>query len=418
MDTYLNNVAVIGAGLGGCAIALALSQKHIPVTVYESRGREDKSLASGVLLTPNGLHVLNQLGVFNRIRHKCYIPKYRVFMNDAGETTKKEPMDPEEKYGYTNHRIWRQLLLDEMRTMLDEREVKLVFDSKFNGITSDTDDGVTFKIHDEVHTASLLIGSDGIYSAVRRHLAPEIQPVYTGLTAVAGHACFDEIDWPNGIVPERNATIQSRPGAIFYIAEDPEASEAMFAMQAHYPEQSRQDLDDLQADHDRILRFFTEKYDEWGETCRRIIDAVERNKHNLYVWPFMKMPSLPRWFSETGRIILIGDGAHALPPSSAQGVNQALEDAWSLGLLLDTFSHQETSLPTALSRWQEWRQKKVDAIFEWTNNTTNVGRLPEAERRKLIAEGKVKDTHGNDMGWLFRFDGEGLRGGSGGGGQE
>ncbi|KAF2173466.1 hypothetical protein M409DRAFT_48439 [Zasmidium cellare ATCC 36951] len=414
MDTYLDSVAVIGAGLGGCAIALALSQKHIPVTVYEARPASALSMQSGVLLTPNGLHVLDQLGVLPRIRDRCYIPTHRVFKNDNDEITKKDSIDSEEKYGYANHRIWRHFLLAEMRLMLEERSVPIHFDSKFNGVVSDTPHGVVFQINDTTQPASLLIASDGIYSAVRKYLAPDIHPSYTGITAVAGHARFDEIDWPDKTHPiDRNATFQSKAGAIFYIAEDPAGEEAMFATQAHFPEQSRQDLENLQASPERMLGFFTERYAEWGETARRIIDAVERRKESLFIWPFMRMPALPRWFSETGRIVLVGDGAHALPPSSAQGVNQALEDAWSLGLLLDTLRQQpqtkgtdeveapERLLLEVLGRWQKWRQGKIDEIFEWTENTTNVGRLAEGERRKLVEEGRVRDSHGDEMGWLF-----------------
>lgn len=394
---------------------MALSQRHIPVSVYESRAATAASLASGVLLTPNGLHVLDQLGILSRIQERCYIPTHRIFKNDNDETTEKAPIGGKVQYGYVNHRVWRQILVDEMRSMLQDRSVEIHFDSKFDGIIADEQDGVTFRINDSSCKASMIIGSDGIYSGVRKHLAPEIQPWYTGVMGVAGHARFDSIEWPyEGY--ERNCTIQSKAGAIFYIAEDAKGEDVMFATQIHYPEQSRKDLANLQADPDRMLSFFTDKYDQWGATARKIIDALRRHKDSLFIWPFMKMPPLPRWFSESGRIVLIGDGAHALPPSSAQGVNQALEDAHSLGILLDSLRHPHTTngtskgqdphvenrLLNALGRWQKWRQEKVDDIYEWTTNTTNVGRLPEEERKRLIAEGKVKDTHGIDMSWLFR----------------
>lgn len=311
--------------------------------------------------------------------------------------------------------------------MLKERNVEIHFSSKFNGILSDTaDDGVTFKINESICQASLLIGSDGVYSSVRKYLAPDVQPWYTGMMGIAGHARFDAIAWPYPDY-ERNCTIQSKAGAMVYIAEDPLCEEAMFAIQVKYPEQSRKDLENLQADPERILSFFTEKYDQWGQTCRKIIDALRERKGDLFIWPFLRMPTLERWYSGSGRIVLIGDGAHAVPPSSAQGVNQALEDAWSLGLLLDLMrkagavngvwhtdtGHGNERLLETLARWQEWRQDKVDAIYDWTVNTTHVGRLPEDERQKLIAEGKVKAggsgdaTGSGDMTWLFKPDIEG-----------
>ena len=130
------------------------------------------------------------------------------------------------------------------------------------------------------------------------------------------------------------------------------------------------------------------------------------------------MPKLPRWYSETGRVILLGDGAHALPPSSGQGVNQALEDVYSLTLLLCAVDqarpidrHQANgnvdsrpSLLEVLSFWHKMRQDRIDAVFDWTTNINNVSRLPEAERKRLYAEGKIKEGQGDDTSWLFQFD--------------
>ena len=97
-------------------------------------------------------------------------------------------------------------------------------------------------------------------------------------------------------------------------------------------------------------------------------------------------------------------------------MNQALEDAQSLALLLETARtstlhngtiHNGTSsvneqLLGALNRWQKYRQEKVDLIFDWTNSTTNIARLPEEERAKLIAAGKIDPSKYDDMTWLYK----------------
>lgn len=371
-----------------------------------------------MILTPNGLQVLDRLGVLARIKDRCFIHQYRTFKNAKDETVRKTLVADPERYGYTNHRIWRATLLDEMRKMLAERSVHVSFDSKFNGIVSDTSDRVKFEINSETHHASLLIGSDGIYSAVRKHLAPDIIPEYTGIIGILAHVKRDSVSWPYADY-EANATIQDKPGAIFWIPEDPKAEDIMIGRQVQYPEQSRDDLERLQADQDRLLSFYDKDYDEWGPTARSIIDQVRANKETLFCWPYLRMPKLPQWYSDTGRVILVGDGAHALPPSSGQGINQALEDAYSLTVLL-TLSHEkirevngdakgehskDEKMLEAMSRWQEMRQQRIDAVFDWATNVNNVSRLPEAERKKLIAEGKVKESkagEGDDMSWLYQ----------------
>jgi len=201
----------------------------------------------------------------------------------------------------------------------------------------------------------------------------------------------------------------------------------MIGMQTQYPTLVREDLEKLQADKDKLVDMYRKSYDDWGPTARSIIDRVSENKESCYIWPFMRMPKLRRWYSDTGRVVLVGDGAHAVPPSSGQGVNQALEDAYLLTMLLvatigkstnsggevapdvdgddaRTTDQTQARLLKALQYWQEVRQKRIDAVFDWATNATNVQRLPEAERKKLLAEKKGENEKcgdGDDMRWLY-----------------
>lgn len=408
----------------GCALALALSAHHVPVTIYESRSQQSQTFASGVVLTPNGLQVLDRLGVLDRVKSRCYVSTHRTFKNDRDETVRKTLIADQALYGYTNHRVWRSILLDEMRQMLSERSISVQYDSKFTGIVSDTLDRVEFRINDTTHSASLLVGADGIYSSVRKHLAPQVRPEYTGIVGILSHIKRASVSWPYEDY-ERNATIQGKPGALFFIPEDPLAEDIMIGMQVQYPQTSRDDLEKLQADKDKLVEFYTKDYDEWGPTATSIIDSVRENKETLYIWPYLRMPKLPQWYSDTGRVVIVGDGAHAVPPSSGQGVNQALEDVYSLTMLLTAVAGKSTSamderfstdiqssslestnigLTEALSFWQTMRQGRIDAVYDWATNATNVQRLPEAERKKLLAEGKIKDGkagEGDDMSWLY-----------------
>lgn len=250
-----------------------------------------------------------------------------------------------------------------MRLMLKERGVTIHYNAKFGGIISETDEGVAFHINEQVVDTSLLNGSDGIYSTVRKYLVPGIEPEYTGLVGVLSHIPWKSVAWPYPEY-ERNATIQGMPGAIFWIAEDPrDEPDIMIGIQVQYPEQSRKDLDELQANKDKLVELYRRGYDERGATARSIIDAVTADRYTLYIWPFMKMPRLPQWFSNSGRVALCGDSAHALPPSSGQGANQALEDVYSLTLLLTSAGKRndattsgaaagKAELLSALSFWQ------------------------------------------------------------------
>ncbi|EMC95178.1 hypothetical protein BAUCODRAFT_530137 [Baudoinia panamericana UAMH 10762] len=424
MRNLLDDIAVIGAGLGGCALALALSAHNIPITIYELRDEDAPILNSGVILTPNGLRVLDFLGVFDRVKDRCYKATYRNFKNAKDETVRSVYIANEQSYGYCNHRIWRRILLKEMRGMLVERQVTILYNTKFEGIVYESkNEGVDFTVNGQIRHASLLIGSDGIYSRVRSHLSPDIIPEYTGIIGLLSHIPRASVAWPYEDYV-LNFTLQDKPGALVIMPEDPEAVDIMVAMQVHHPEQSRKDLDDLQADKERLVSFYTKAYDQWGPTARKIIDQVVAHKENCFIWPYMRMPKIPRWYSEnSGRVILLGDGAHgqiALPPSSGQGVNQALEDVYSLVTLLTslcgsgannsisdgnglaTAATTETLLE-GLAFWQDLRQKRIDAVFDWTMNASNLQRLPEAERQRLLDAGKHKGP-GDDMSWLYGYE--------------
>jgi 2-polyprenyl-6-methoxyphenol hydroxylase-like FAD-dependent oxidoreductase len=420
MEAILSEVAIIGGGLGGCALALALTDLDVPVTIYESRPPNSEEIASGVLLSPNGLHVLDKLGVFERIKDRCWISTHRTLKDREDNTTRKTYI-VNDAYRYTNHRIWRRSLLDEMKAMLAERSTMVKYNSKFDGIVEESSEGVKYLINGDVHHASLLVGSDGIYSSVRtKYVATGVFPEYTGIVGILGHIRYDSVDWPYPDY-ERQATIQDKPGAIFWIPEDKHGENLMIGLQISYPQQSRDDLKRLDWDKNKLAELYRRDYDEYGSTAKKVIDSMTANRQTLFCWPYMRMPKMDRWFSEQGHVIIVGDAAHALPPSSAQGVNQALEDVYSLSLLLAAVAGKhkmakdsprdgqqngarKNPLFDALTFWHGMRQQKIDDIFDFASNETNVQRMSATERDMLLREGKLKTTkagNNEDMSWLF-----------------
>lgn len=214
------------------------------------------------------------------------------------------------------------------------------------------------------------------------------------------------IRWPSDDF-ERNATLQCEKGAIFFMSEDPDSAVLMVGTHVHHQEKSRDDLAVLQADKDQLAQFFQNIKEGSSPTARQIIDEVQRTKDALWIWPYMRMPLIRRWFSHQGRVIIAGDCAHALPPSSGQGVNQALEDAHSLAMILVSLTDGSNELRHSqpeyvrrlLSSWQKVRQARIDSIFEWVNGSQNVDRLPAAEREKLLSS--TRRPVNDDMRWLY-----------------
>ncbi|KAE8312807.1 hypothetical protein BDV41DRAFT_577239 [Aspergillus transmontanensis] len=115
------------------------------------------------------------------------------------------------------------------------------------------------------------------------------------------------------------------------------------------------------------------------------MDLLSTRKEGLLLWPFHRMPQLSSWASPVGRAIIIGDVAHAMPPSSGQGVNQALEDAFTLAVLLKTLPNKRNA-NEELAIWQKLRQGSIDKVLKMAEET-DVKRLPKADRLALGERG-------------------------------
>jgi len=88
------------------------------------------------------------------------------------------------------------------------------------------------------------------------------------------------------------------------------------------------------------------KHKGWTPLIPAMIESsgLGESKKGTFVLPRWITPSLPKWTSDSGRVLLVGDAAHCMPPDSGQGVSCAVEDAMTLGLLCEAiFSASSTS---------------------------------------------------------------------------
>ncbi|KAK1753785.1 hypothetical protein QBC47DRAFT_430762 [Echria macrotheca] len=389
--------AIIGAGLSGLCLALALHQQSLPCIVYESRAAP-LNIGGAVMLSPNALRVLDALGIYSTIKRQGYNFEILHFRTLAGELTETYEFGSEAKYGYPGLRIYRHVLIDALLAALRDRRVPVEYGRKFSHVIAEADDGVTFAFTDgSTASADLLVGADGIHSTVRKYLYPNLETRFLGMAGITAAVPTAQLKLPADFhIPV--TFVSPEHGAFVIAPQEPDGSEVLIGRQKHLPKDlDRQGLAVLTADKDSHIAFLRQGIDAFPDIVRNAVSSIPTDKMN--VWPFYVVPRLERWASERRRIVILGDAAHAIPPSAGQGINQAFEDVYMFALLLKAGGSVDQK--EALGFWQGYRQDRLNRILK-LNEQIDLRRMPV----KPGAEKVEREPF--ELGWLYEPDFKGV----------
>lgn len=393
MSTTSPNVAIIGAGLSGLALALALHQQHIQCTIYESRPAP-LNIGGAVMLSPNALKVLDALDVYERVRVKGYNFEILEYKDGDGNLLETQEFGSQEKYGYKGLRIYRRVLIDELLAMLQEKNIPVEFGKKFSRIISETEEEVTWEFTDGTsHTASLLVGADGIHSTVRRYLYPDLQPKFTGMAGITAAVPTSQLKLPAGYhIP---VTIITSAGGFVIAPQEIDGSEVLIGKQKRVSDElDRAGWESLLADKASLVSFLQKDAEAFPEIVQNAVSHIPHDKIN--VWPFYIVPKLENWASKQRRMVILGDAAHAIPPSAGQGINQAFEDVYIFALLLGKVGEEQVEMEKALAWWQGYRQERIEKVMG-LNRQIDLRRMKK-EESEGIQGGQLEKI---ELGWLY-----------------
>lgn len=392
-------ITIIGAGLSGLTLALALHQQGVESMVYESRPAP-LNIGGAVMLSPNALQVLDALGIYDKIKTKGYNFDQLHFKDSSEHLIETYEFGSQRKYGFNGLRIYRYVLIDALVEELRATGIAVVYGKKFSHVVKDTPEGATLAFTDgTTETTSLLVGADGIHSKVRRHLYPDLEPKFTGMTGITAAVPTAQLKLSQGSL-QGPVTYTSPNGAFVIARQEPDGSEVLIGKQHRVDaaDQDRVSWERTIADKEAAVAFLQQGNEMFPEVVRNATSHISTAKVN--VWPFFVVPRLDRWTSPTGRVVILGDAAHAIPPSAGQGINQAFEDVYMLALLLRQ-AQAGKMLLEAMGFWQSYRQGRVDKVLA-LNRQIDLRRMPVDDAVVGSGSGFVQEKF--DLEWLYKPD--------------
>ena len=344
-------IAVVGAGLGGMTVTGFLPRAGFDATIYEQAPSFSR-IGAGIILTSNATKVLRTLGVEQKlvdtgIKADCYISRAW----DSGKTIYEIWFDAESeaKYGGPYVNIHRGDLHAVIETAV--RPGSIAFNHRLvelketaNAVQLRFDNGVTVE-------ADIVIGADGVNSRVREHLIGPEPPRFIGMAAhraifpaelLDGYEIPDCTKWWGG---DRHLLVYymtNRRDEVYVIGVRPWKSWDS----ATVP---------LPSSREALL----EAFGHFHPDLHRVLNVVR----DVSLWPIFDRARNDRWSG--GRVVLLGDSCHPVPPFMAAGGAMAIEDAAILSRCLVEFD----TPAKAFRSYEATRQTRVGDVqrISWEN---------------------------------------------------
>lgn len=328
------HVLIVGGGIGGLAAALTLHQIGVPFTVFEGV-RELAPLGVGINLQPNAVRELYDLGIDAEMLDRVGVPaKEWALVGLNGNDIYSEPRGLLAGYKWPQYAVHRGKLHMLLYHTLVERagQDSVRLGHKATGYEKNPDGSVTLLLRNaegaEVRkTGSLLIGADGIHSAIRAQMHPTQAPIHWG-GAVMWRGTTQGVPFRTGSSFIGLGTHRHRM-VIYPISQpDPQTGLAQINWIAErtFDQAEGRENDGWfrPVEIDEFIHYF----EGWTYDWLDVPDLLRRSEV-AYENPMIDRDPVPTW--QDGPVVLLGDAAHAMYPTGSNGASQAIIDARELG---------------------------------------------------------------------------------------
>jgi len=382
-------VAVIGGGIGGLSAAVALLQRGFEVDVYE-QAPQLTEIGGGINMGPNAARILYRLGLGDGLDREGVRPvgSHQRRWQD-GRTLQRAALNPlcAELYGAPHITIHRADLLAVIAAGFPAEHIHL--GHRVVGLADVSDGAEAWFENGARIRADVLVGADGIHSAVRTALFGEEEPRFAGCVAYRGLVPAERIV---DLGLELGSQSWVGPGAhlVHYFVS--RGRLLNFVGWTEHDSWNREDWTD-RATVERALAAF----EGWHGQVRRIIAAAE----TCFIWALFDRDPLQRW--SVGHTSLLGDACHPMYPFMGQGAAMAIEDGAALAACLAAGTDDPAA---ALQRYERLRLPRVTRLQQMSRANKYRYHMrdgPEQEARD--AEwARAADRAPEALRWLFGHD--------------
>ena len=335
-------IAIIGGGIGGLCTAVTLQKQGFSVQVFEA-SPSFQPVGAGIGIGSNALRALMEIGVGEDVFANGHALHTQVFQDVHGKTLNTIDFTVlKELYGQENITIPRA---DLHRTFLEALKPNTLHFNKKCICINQNDTQVTVHFEDgTTETVDLLIAADGIHSPIRQQLLPGSIPRY------AGYTCWRGITKNEGRVDEYTSTELWSTKGRFGMAPMKNGLVYWFACintaprNPQFQKLTSQEIGDL--------------FDHFPEVVHNIITNTP--PENILHHDLSDIKPLRQFVF--GRVVLLGDAAHATTPNMGQGAGQAIEDAIVLGNGFKQFEHVDN----VLAFYEEKRVERTAKVIRFS----------------------------------------------------
>jgi FAD-dependent urate hydroxylase len=346
--THPRTALVIGGGIAGPVAAMALQKAGIQATVYEARPRGAEGIGVFLTIASNGIDALRTIETDGPVLAAGFPTPGITLRSTTGKHLGAARAGLPLADGTTSHTLKRADLYQAIHDQATARGIVIEHGKRLVDVEQSRD-GVRAVFEDGSDaTGEVLIGADGIRSVTRGLIDPSAPaPTYVGLVNLGGYASGVPVDAEPG-----SYTMIFGKRAFFGYALAPDGALWWFANVPRGDQPARGEVEAVTAE--QWQRQLAELYAEDAGPAVGLVQASDP-ADIMRASPTHSLPHLPVWHA--GRMIVIGDAAHAPTPSSGQGASLSVEDAVVLAKCLRDLPYEE-----AFAAYERLRRARVERI--------------------------------------------------------